>query len=117
MAEEFNSPEEYLAAVRKAKIEHGLHKMDEKIMERLFQLEAGFARHEFFTKRLYKKLNSDDGEVRIAFLIKQLHGCGIFVHPCGSAWCSEGLESETLKFLEDFQPIFEMYTEWCKKQR
>jgi len=117
MPEEFNSPEEYLAALRKSEAEHGLQKMNEQIMEKIFKLEACFARHEFFTKRLYKKHNSDDAEVRMAFIIKQLHSDGIFVCPCGSAWCHQCLERDTLNYLEDFNPIFEAYTEWCKKQR
>ncbi len=87
---------------------------------------ARFNRHEFFTKELYKKLPAykksgikrDKTEIQVAFICKALQDRGIYMTPCGIAWCHVWDDSETVaEYLERYQPIFDGYVAWCAKQR
>lgn len=87
---------------------------------------ARFNRHEFFTKELYKKLPTykksgirrDKTEIQVAFICKALQDRGIYMTPCGIAWCHVWDDSETVtEYLERYQPIFDGYVAWCAKQR
>ena len=94
-----------------------------EVLAGVFDFVALFARHEFFTKKLYKQVKcdvdtNDEAEVFIAFLCNILYTKGIYVTPCGSAWCHVWNNKQLCEtYREQWMPVYQAYTDWQLKQR
>lgn len=66
-------------------------------------------RHKF----LYEK----DMEEWMPFISKYFYNKGIYVMPCGSAWCHETTKENVEEYLNEHSDLFNEYYRWCDSQR
>lgn len=88
-----------------------------------FNLIGIFNHYEFFTKKLWKKVdgfeNKDEAEVKCAFMslwTKQM--LGIPTYPTGMTWSNYyGNNKIFNEYIKEWTPVFEAFQDWAIKQR
>ena len=88
-----------------------------------FNLIGIFNHYEFFTKKLWKKVdgfeNKDEAEIKCAFMslwTKQM--LGISTYPTGMNWSNYCGNSKIFnEYIKEWTPVFEAFQDWAIKQR
>ena len=88
-----------------------------------FNLIGIFNHYEFFTKKLWKKVdgfeNKDEAEIKCAFMslwTKQM--LGIPTYPTGITWSNYYGNSKIFnEYIKEWTPVFEAFQDWAIKQR
>ncbi len=99
----------------------------EKIAGWFMSLVGYFGHYAFFTKELWRKVkgfeNEDEAEVILAFIQWWFRNeFGLQTQPCGCGWYGHFSkyteDDESFEdYIERYRPVFEAFTDWCRKRR
>lgn len=87
-----------------------------------FNLIGIFNHYEFFTKKLWKKVdgfeNKDEAEVKCAFMSLWTENMlGICTYPVGMTWSTYCGNREIFnEYIKEWTPVFEAFQDWAIKQ-
>lgn len=93
-----------------------------EVAEFFVNLVGIFGHYDFFTKKLWKKVegfkDNDEAEILAAFLHYWFHNkFGFNTCPCGCGWFTNISEESYNEYIKHYETLFKEYGKWCVNQR